>query len=251
MNKYKKWYEQIIENAKRPRECYTESHHIVPKSVGGNNEPENLVNLTAREHFVCHWLLTKIYADGEEHWKMLNALRIMKAENKSQQRYDTPITSRVYEKLKIEYSMLQSERIKGQNNPMFGEKFFRSEEGRQKHKVAITGSKNGAKKPDARQKIAESKLGKKRAPFTATWLENLSKSRIGEGNGMYGKSHSEDTKQKQREKALGRKQSEDTKKKIGEAAKGSKREKKLCPHCNQLVAVNGYARWHEDNCKHK
>jgi hypothetical protein len=68
---------------------------------------------------------------------------------------------------------------------------------------------------------------------------------------MYGKSHSEDTKQKQREKALGRKQSEDTKKKIGEAAKGSKREKKLCPHCNQLVAVNGYARWHEDNCKHK
>ena len=25
--------------------------------------------------------------------------------------------------------------------------------------------------------------------------------------------------------------------------------KKLCPHCDQLIAVNGYARWHGDNCK--
>jgi hypothetical protein len=249
MNKYEKWYEQIIENAKKPRECYTESHHIIPKSVGGTDDPENLVNLTAREHFVCHWLLTKIHVDGEEHWKMLNALRIMRAENKNQQRYDTLITSRVYEKLKIEYSKLQSERYSGENNPMFGK--THTDEVKKRISEANTGAKNGAKKPDARRKITESKLGKKRDTFSEEWIANLSAAHSGEGNGMFGKNHSEDTKQKQREKAIGRKQSEETKRKKADAVRGSKREKKRCSHCNQLVAVNGYARWHGDNCKHK
>jgi len=50
-------------------------------------------------------------------------------------------------------------------------------------------------------------------------------------------------------KATGRKQSEETIRKKIEATKGKKREKLLCPHCGQLVAVNGYARWHGANCK--
>jgi NUMOD3 motif len=251
MNKYEKWYEQIIENAKRPRECYTESHHITPKSVGGTDDPENLVNLTAREHFVCHWLLTKIHVDGEEHWKMLNALRIMKAENKNQQRYDTPITSRVYENLKVEYSKIQSERTKGENNPMFGDKFFRSEEGRLKHKEAISGERNAMKSQQMRDKMREIKTGKKRAPFSDEWLAKLTESNRGENNGMYGKKHSEDTLQKIREKAKLRTYSEETNEKRRRANLGRTKPKKLCPHCNQLVAVNGYARWHGDNCKHK
>ena len=43
--------------------CYTETHHIIPKCLGGSNEHENLVVLTAKEHFVCHYLLTKIYPE--------------------------------------------------------------------------------------------------------------------------------------------------------------------------------------------
>ena len=38
-----------------------ENHHILPKCLGGNNSPENLVLLTEREHFVCHKLLIYIY----------------------------------------------------------------------------------------------------------------------------------------------------------------------------------------------
>lgn len=45
---------------KKKREGY-ERHHIVPKCMGGGDEPENLVLLTIREHFVAHRLLTKIY----------------------------------------------------------------------------------------------------------------------------------------------------------------------------------------------
>jgi len=61
-NKYTKWYNNIIEAAKsRPKpDCYTGKHHIIPKSFGGSNKPKNLVVLTAREHFICHWLLTKM-----------------------------------------------------------------------------------------------------------------------------------------------------------------------------------------------
>lgn len=57
-NKYKQWYDQIICNAKS-RSSGDESHHVIPKSLGGNNNKENLVLLTHKEHFICHLLLPK------------------------------------------------------------------------------------------------------------------------------------------------------------------------------------------------
>ena len=60
-NKYHKWYYNII-NTARLRESvdgYTEKHHIIPKSLGGSNGKDNLVVLTGREHYICHYLLMK------------------------------------------------------------------------------------------------------------------------------------------------------------------------------------------------
>ena len=120
MNKYKQWYANITERAKnRHLDSYTESHHIIPRSLGGGDEPDNLVNLTAREHFICHWLLVKM-TTGQEHYKMLNALRMMRAEKQGQQRYTTKITARVYESIKQEYAELQSKQFTGTGNGMFG-----------------------------------------------------------------------------------------------------------------------------------
>jgi hypothetical protein len=60
-NKYTIWYYSIISNRQNnPSDGYTEKHHIIPKSLGGSNKKENLVNLTAREHFVCHRLLMRL-----------------------------------------------------------------------------------------------------------------------------------------------------------------------------------------------
>lgn len=74
-NKYTKWYYAII--AKAQTRCnaqsYYERHHITPKSLGGQDISTNLVSLTAREHFVCHWLLTKMVS-GEPKKKMAYAL---------------------------------------------------------------------------------------------------------------------------------------------------------------------------------
>jgi hypothetical protein len=50
---------------------YFEGHHIIPKCKGGtgnSNRPKNNVNivlLTAREHFLAHWLLWRIYGDRQ------------------------------------------------------------------------------------------------------------------------------------------------------------------------------------------
>jgi len=67
-NKYTRWYYSIIQRAQSrilPQDIYTEKHHIVPRSLGGNNSKDNLVRLTAREHFVCHLLLTKMTTGKE------------------------------------------------------------------------------------------------------------------------------------------------------------------------------------------
>ena len=112
-NKYSKLYYKITSNAKqRITDGYTELHHIIPQSMGGSNDKENIVELTAREHFICHWLLIKM-TEGKDRSKMLYALNGMKAGNRYQQRYHTKITARVYEKYRIEHAHNHSETMKG------------------------------------------------------------------------------------------------------------------------------------------
>lgn len=60
-------YDRLIERARsRTLEDYCERHHIIPKCMGGDNSPENLVDLTAEEHFVAHLLLIKIHKNVKD-----------------------------------------------------------------------------------------------------------------------------------------------------------------------------------------
>ena len=45
----------------RKVEGYTEKHHVVPRCLGGSDDPSNLVRLTPEEHYVAHQLLVKLY----------------------------------------------------------------------------------------------------------------------------------------------------------------------------------------------
>jgi len=68
---YQNVYDNIIAKAKYENRVklvkfnvnyvYYERHHIIPKCMDGNNDGNNLVLLTAKEHYVCHKLLTYIY----------------------------------------------------------------------------------------------------------------------------------------------------------------------------------------------
>ena len=147
---YKAIYYKIIEKAKKETENgnrhvgYYERHHIQPKSLGGTNDKENLVKLTAREHFICHWLLVKMYNKGTtERNKMLCALWRMQSINENHKRY---INSHVYEKLRIEFaeamSKLTSINQSGNRNSQFGKKWYTNRD---------TGeSKSFFEKPDER-----------------------------------------------------------------------------------------------------
>jgi hypothetical protein len=74
---YKKHYIQLIQsriNRTPINGEYYETHHIVPKCWGGSNKKENLISLTAREHYIAHWLLYRIRPDSNgvsfAFWKM-------------------------------------------------------------------------------------------------------------------------------------------------------------------------------------
>tara|TARA_R110000868_G_scaffold105381_4_gene289699 strand:+ start:533 stop:1282 length:750 start_codon:yes stop_codon:yes gene_type:complete len=59
---YQLHYERLIEKARnRVLSGYVETHHVVPRCIGGTNERSNLVQLTAEEHFVAHQLLYKMH----------------------------------------------------------------------------------------------------------------------------------------------------------------------------------------------
>ena len=100
---YQRIYNQIIERAKtRQLSCYKEKHHIVPRCMGGVDE-NNIVELTAREHFLCHILLCEIYP---KEYKLKHALFLMAIGKQKVKENIYVIGSRVYERLKKEYSQM-------------------------------------------------------------------------------------------------------------------------------------------------
>jgi len=59
---YQRIYDQLISRARtRLIDIAGEKHHIIPRSMGGNNNKKNIVKLTFHEHFVAHLLLWRIY----------------------------------------------------------------------------------------------------------------------------------------------------------------------------------------------
>lgn len=107
-NKYTKLYYKII-NSVTTKELngYCENHHILPRSMGGSDDPSNIVRFSARKHFICHLLLTKmIDKKSKYYYKMIKAFMMMKANpNASNDRY---INSKLYNSLKTEFAEVMS-----------------------------------------------------------------------------------------------------------------------------------------------
>lgn len=103
---YRHIYMLIIEHArseeklglrKKGNGVYYERHHILPKSLFPlwKNEKRNLVLLTAREHYFCHKLLTKIFPSSEMSYALLAFITRPNA--------DYGITSKEYERIKSNF----------------------------------------------------------------------------------------------------------------------------------------------------
>lgn len=116
---YAKIYNNLI-NTRKYRVLnhgeYFEVHHIKPKCIGGSNGKENLIKLTAREHFIAHLLLSEMYIKYSPIWiKMQQAFFMMKADP-SGYRY---INNRIYEHKRKDFSYSQSINVKGKKNPRY------------------------------------------------------------------------------------------------------------------------------------
>jgi hypothetical protein len=111
-NKYTRWYYNIIDRARsRQTHGYTERHHIIPRSLGGDNTKNNLVELTAREHFVCHLMLARM-TTGDAKKKMIRSVFYLTGKGKAKRN-----NSIRYENLRIELAKITSQQHKGSKRP--------------------------------------------------------------------------------------------------------------------------------------
>jgi hypothetical protein len=240
-NKYTKTYYNIVDSARsRTISGYTETHHIIPKSLGGTDANTNLVKLSAREHFICHWLLIKMCQQQSHRNKMIYALYCMRQGSTKHQRYNADITSRVYAKLKGQivvslstrekisqankgktkskkYILYMSNNMKGDNNHFYGKH----------HSIAV------------KEKISNSMKG--RTPWNKG--KRLTKEHIDKivsaSTGRKHTAHSEETKAKMRA----------AKKDYVPWNKGLPAQKYACVYCGKECNLLNLKRWHGDNCK--
>ena len=248
MNKYNFWYTSITENARtRVLTGYVESHHIIPVSLGGSNNKENLVDLTAREHFICHWLLTKLHT-GESRAKMIYALNGMKRNGQHTERYETKITSRVYENLKKEFSIIHSAAMKGRDPWNRGYKEDRPEVLENVKQAAL---KRKPQSKESREKQAQKTRGQQR---TDEQRKNISNSLKGKSRGPMSKEQreaiSKGTKGNPKPLGMGNKLSATVAKLLAEG-KHYTQIKIQCPHCPVQASKARYNAFHGDKCKQK
>ena len=132
---YQLIYNKIIDRRKKePYNGYTEIHHIIPRALGGMDNSDNLIKLSAREHYICHYLLMKIYKPGTFNGnKMLKAfVMMMYCKSDNQERY---VSSRRYEMLKQHFSKIQSESQSGVKNSQHGSMWISNIELRQTKRI--------------------------------------------------------------------------------------------------------------------
>ena len=108
MNYEKNYYDYIdyLKTINRTLD-YSERHHIIPRCMGGTDDKSNIIELSAREHFLAHYLLMKMYP---ENYKLIDAFRMMGVVNskEGQKRY---INSRLYENAKKNFAKARSKPV--------------------------------------------------------------------------------------------------------------------------------------------
>lgn len=233
---YKKSYDALMNKAteRGSFEGYGEIHHIIPRSLGGKDLKENLVKLTAKEHFIAHRLLAKIYPNSG----LVYAIYMMANFKRTEK-----ITSRLYEFLKKDYCRIlesQEEKDKrsnpGEKNGMFGK--THNEEARQRIREAQSQKvkcnycdKEGTVSIMGRWHFEKCKLSPNYVPPEK----------------MKRMSPTEETRLKIKEGNL---KSKDKSKGWINPNKGKPQKKGcICPHCNMECGSGQYTRWHGDNCK--
>ena len=177
---YQRIYDQLIDRARtRKLKGYKERHHIIPRCLSGTDDKDNLVELTAKEHFLSHKLLCKIHPNNKSiqfaYWAM-----VVYKSKKNQREYK--VSSREYQLLREQISSMMSVIKTGTQTP-------HTAQTKQKIKIALTGK---PKTKEHSKKIWESR--------------NKNGKNIPWNKGLIGvQCVTEETKEKMRQARLGKK----------------------------------------------
>ena len=111
---YRKVYEDFIESRKsllHPEGEYLERHHIVPKSLGGSDAPENLILLTPGDHYFAHLCLAKIH--GGPQWGAVWCMVKMTVSNRRKRAAQVYGKRRMVSVARREFARAKSEEMTG------------------------------------------------------------------------------------------------------------------------------------------
>ena len=159
-------FSRLLLKSKRIKEKrnggYFEGHHIIPKCKGGtgtSTRPKNNLNivlLTAKEHFLSHWLLWRIYGDRQ----MALAFHKMLSTTDKTKRITS---SRGYEEAREAFRTTNIGNQYGKSN----KNRIVTDEQKQRHSEIMKGRYEGEKNPfynkkhseESKEKIRKSKEG--------------------------------------------------------------------------------------------
>lgn len=214
-NKYKKWYDNIIEIAKKRKtvEGYKEKHHILPRCLGGKDNKENIIELTAREHFICHWLLIKCAENTYVKRKMQYAFGALMRNGKNN---DRKLSSRQYNIIRTQISLARKGHKHTKETRI---KMSQSHKGQ----IPWNKGKTGIVKLSDETKKRISIASKNRKPASEETRTKISQAKLGHKTGMTGKKHTEETKRKMSQNMKG--------------TRGPQQRIDICPYCDKKTVT--------------
>jgi hypothetical protein len=221
---YKKHYDLLIQKGKSRQviEVYYESHHIIPRCMGGTDKKDNLVNLTAEEHYVAHQLLTKIYPD---HYGLKIAAVAMATDNRTGQRSNNKL-----------YSWLRKRAAIAQSEFQTGRRW--SEEQIENLKESLRNSESRQEYYESRRGIQRTEEEKLKMSISAKTSEKAIKARADLHARQVGVPRSLETCKKVGDAFKGRKLTEEHKQNISDALKGIERTKEYCEKLSKGLQGN-------------
>lgn len=158
---YLRHYNLLIQRAhNRSLVGYTEKHHIVPKCLGGSDAADNIIILSAREHFVGHLLLMQAYPCNR---KLVYAAHMMCVVDPRSQ--TSRINNREYAWLSEKFAKAISKSQSGKGNSQYASMWVCSSATRISKKIAKgsiipdgwTKGRNTWKPQEKRQKKAKAR----------------------------------------------------------------------------------------------
>lgn len=246
---YRKHYNTLISRSREREKIqgkYYEKHHIILRAEGGSDEESNTVFLTAREHFVAHWLL---YREDPTSYVRAEAFRMMCDIDPSVEKKRYTPSSRAVSEAREASARLKSQLYRKKCWVKRGgeQKFIFKEEVELYEEAGWSRGRNYSPSQETREKLRQSRLNE--APRGKEFNEKMSKivsERYKTDPGSWKKSP--EAKQKLSKIASQKWESEDFRKQFSETRQKSRTS---CTYCGKQGNYNIMKRWHFENCKDK